>query len=318
MTNAYSRRLLTKCDIDGLASALLLKEARIVDRIAVCHPADIQKGRIGIGAGDVTAGLPYHQDTYLAFDHLAGPLKGSTRDNYIVNTRASSNARVIFEHYGSDLFKSFPPDLLAIVDRECNADLSADEILYPTGWTLLTYLIDQRTGLERYTCFPTSTAELFLRLTEWCREFTIWEILDYPDVEERIDQYFAATDHYRAQILRCAEVYDNLVVVDFRKEELLFPGNRFMVYALFPECNVSLQVVRNGEGRSTTISCGRSFLDRSFTGDVGSLMRSFGGGGHQRAGACTVTTAEVDHVVSTLIGQLRYGPLKNLVMGYYV
>ncbi len=312
------KRLCTKSDIDGLVSGILLKEMNLIDQIMFCHPRDIEKGIIEIGSGDITAGLPYKENAHLAFDYYAGPATAdSDRPNLIVDKKMPSTSRVIYNYFGEHNFHNVSQDLLKTVDKGVSADISIDEILYPTGWILLNYLIDQRTGLDNFGRFAMSNAVLIEKLTDWCREYNIWEILDLPDLEARLDLYFSCTESYKSQILRCSSVHNNLVVVDMRAEDVLYPGNRFMTYALFPECNVSLQIMNHKSGTRTIFVVGKSFLDRSLATNVGQIMKSNGGGGHANAGTCEVDNEIAEKVQKGLINALKYGIFKNLFMGYH-
>lgn len=310
------KRLVTKCDIDGLASGILLKEMDIVDQIAFCHPRDIERGTFEINGDDITAGLPYNEGVHLAFDYYSGRAKVKPA-NLIVNSKMPSTSRVIYNHYGRQNFERISQDFLKAVDKGISADISMDEILYPTGWILLNYLIDQRTGLANFSRFSMSDPELIANLTDWCRENTIWEILNFTDVEERLDLYFSCIDSYKSQILKCSSLHNNLVVVDMREENVLYPGNRFMTYALFPECNVSLQIMRHPSGVKTAFSVGKSFVDRSLTTDIGKIMKANGGGGHANAGACEADNEDAEVVLNNIINALKYGVFKNLFMGYH-
>lgn len=311
------RRLVTKCDIDGMTTGILLKELDLVGEVLFCHPRDVETGSVPITGNDITAGLPCRETAYLAFDHYqsaaAAKRGGGT---VIVDTRMRSTSRVVYNHFGPHRFSRISRELLKVVDRSISADVTLDDILYPSGWMLLSHLIDQRTGLDRHTHFSLSTAELIEALMDWCRDCTVWEVLSLPLLEERNGCYFACAEAYKSQILRCATMHKNLVVVDLRNEDTVYPGNRFMIYALFPECNVSLQVMRSRPGR-TSVVAGKSFLDRSLTVDIGRVMKENGGNGHRNAGTCDVDNDRADAVVGNLITALRYGTFKNLFMGYY-
>lgn len=312
------KRLVTKCDIDGLVSGTLLKEVGLVDSIHFCHPKDIEIGKVIISESDVTAALPYREEVHLAFDHYTGQMGANNGGgNRVVDQGMPSTARVIFNHYGQQALKNLSGDLVRAADKGVSAEITIDDILYPSGWTLLTYLIDQRTGLDNFSNFSISTSELVEKLTDWCREYTVWELLDLPDVEERLDNYFSSMEQYKSQIMRCSTVHNNLVVVDLREEATIYPGNRFMVYALFPECNVSLQLMHQPTEAKTIFVAGRSFIDKTFTGDIGEIMRMNGGGGHARAGTCRAEDESATEVLNGLIKSMKYGVLKNLVMGYY-
>jgi hypothetical protein len=301
-----------------MTTGVLLKEMNLVEDVLLCQAKDIEKGFVQITCNDITAGLPCRESAYLAFDHYSdqGGM-GMNQRNHIVDTNCRSTSRVVYNYFGHDRFNRVPRELLNVVDKVTCADITLDDILYPSGWMLLSHLIDHRTALDRYTRFSLSTAMLMETLIDWCREYTVWEVLSLPPIEERSTCYFANVGAYKLQIMQCATVHKNLVIVDLRNKDIVYPGNRFMIYALFPECNVSLQIIPNHAGTKTTIAVGKSFLDRSLTVDIGKAMRECGGGGNRNAGACDVDNDRVDIVVSNLINTLQYGMFKNLFMGYY-
>jgi nanoRNase/pAp phosphatase (c-di-AMP/oligoRNAs hydrolase) len=316
--NTDKKRLITKCDMDGLACGLLLKEVGLVDRILFAHPKDIESNKIEVGGDDITAGLPYRETACLVFDHYPGALasKGA-RDNLIVDSSMPSTSRVICNHYKQTDNPRISKDLLVAVDKGFSADISIDEILSPTGWILLSYLIDQRTGLERYRRFGITNAQLIERLIDHSSGQTIWEILNSPDVEERLTLYFSSMERCKAQLLRCSTVHYNLVVTDMRREEVVYPGNRFMIYALFPECNVSMHVINDANGTRTSFVVGKSIIDRSCSKDVGKILKGHGGGGHFNAGTCMVDRDSADELKGRLIGELSYSTLENIFKGYF-
>jgi hypothetical protein len=304
--------------MDGLACAILLKEAGLVDRVAFAQPRDIERGSVTVTADDITAGLPYREGVFLAFDHYPGSAASQKRrDNLIVDDSQPSTARVICNHYGLDDHPGIPKELLQAVNKGFSEEISTDDILYPGGWVLLSYLIDQRTGLERYRPLKISTERLIERLIDYSRHMTIWEILDTPDVEERLELYFSCIEPCKAQLLRCSSVYYNLVVADLRREPLIYPGNRFLIYALFPECNVSMHLVDEPARNKSVCVVGKSILDRSFDADCGDILRQCGGSGHRNAGSCEVDRDKADALRDHLIERLRYSTLRNLVQGYF-
>lgn len=314
---SQAKRLLTKCDIDGMTAGILLKEMNLVEGVLFCQPGDVATGLVPVTGNDITAGLPCKESAYLAFDHYQDAGSAREMGNVVVDTGMRSTSRVIYNHFGASRFGRLPSGLLPVVDQAVSSDVTLDDILYPTGWMLLAHLIDQRTGLERYGRFSLATERLIETLMDWCREYTVWEVLNLAPVEERCACYFACADAYKSQILRCAAVRKNLVIVDLRNEEIVYPGNRFMVYAMFPECNVSLEITRSRGGTKTMMVAGKSFLDRSFNTHIGNVMRQYGGAGHRNAGTCEVDNDRVDGVRQDLIAAFKYGSFENLIKGYH-
>jgi nanoRNase/pAp phosphatase (c-di-AMP/oligoRNAs hydrolase) len=311
-------RLVTKRDLDGLASAILLKEIDLVDRIAFAHPQEIASGLFPITEDDITAGLPYRAEAHLVFDHYPDASAASRpRSNAVVDTTMPSTSRVIYRHYGRTAFARVSRDMLHAVDKGFGGAIGISDILNPSGWMLLNHLIDHRTRLEQFAQFSVATDQLMISLNDYGREHTIWEILTLPAVEERTEVYFAHMERHKEQLLRCSVVHSNLVVADLRQEPVIYPGNRFMIYALFPECNVSMQVTLDAGRDHPTIAVGKSVLDRSYSKDLGAIMRRYGGGGHANAGACSIRCDQAEPVKDQLIRKLKYNTLANLFFGYF-
>jgi nanoRNase/pAp phosphatase (c-di-AMP/oligoRNAs hydrolase) len=301
-------RLVTRSDFDGLVCAVLLKHLEMIDEIKFVHPKDMQDGKIDIGPRDITTNLPYVPGAHLIFDHHSSETErnGVGAANYVIDPHAASAARVVYEHFGGH--KVFPPawdDMMEAVDKADSAQFSREEILNPEGWVLLNYLMDSRTGLGRFRDFRISNYQLMMDLIERCKTMTIDEILELPDVKERSDLYFEHADKFRAQIQRCATVYGNLVVLDLRKEEVIYAGNRFMIYAFFPQTNISIHVLWGLKQQNTVFATGKSILNRTSKTNVGALMLEHGGGGHHNAGTCQVSNESADEVLKTLVARIN-------------
>jgi len=301
-------RLVTRSDFDGLVCAVLLNELDLIDDIKFVHPKDMQDGKIDIGPRDITTNLPYVAGAHLAFDHhLSETLRNTgERANHIIDPKAPSAARVVFDHYGGK--KAFPniaDDMMDAVDKADSAQFTRDEILDPTGWVLLNYLMDARTGLGRFREFRVSNYNLMMDLIQYCRNHGIDEILQLPDVRERVDLYFDHADKAKEQIRRCTTVHKNLAVLDLRDEETIYATNRFMIYALFPETNISIHVMWGVQKQNTVFATGKSILDRGSKTNVGELMLAYGGGGHQAAGTCQVANDQAAATLAALIARIN-------------
>ena len=297
-------RLVTRSDFDGLVCAVLLNELEMIDDILFVHPKDMQDGKIAITSRDITTNLPYVAGAHLVFDHHASELlrNEGPRDNHVIHKDAPSAARVVYESYGGS--KRFPAawnDMMYAVDKGDSADFTLDEILDPKGWVLLNYLMDSRTGLGRFREFRVSNYQLMLDLINYCADHGIDDILQLPDVEERVDLYFYHAERAEKQIRRCTRIIGNLAVLDLRGEETIFATNRFMIYALFPQANISNHVMWGLQKQNTVLATGKSILNRSSNTDIGALMLAYQGGGHQAAGTCQVENDEADAVLKKLI-----------------
>lgn len=298
-------RLVTRSDFDGLACAVLLKELDMIDDIKFVHPKDMQDGIVEITDNDITTNLPYVPGCNLAFDHhLSETIRGGADkpDNHIIDPDAPSAARVVYDYYGGkDAFPRVDDDLMSAVDKGDSADFNREEILNSQGWNLLNFLMDSRTGLGRFREFRISNYELMMQLIDYCREHSIEEILALPDVTERVELYREHDALFKDQLNRCATVHDNLVVLDIRDEETIYAGNRFVIYAVFPQCNISIHEMWGLKKQNTVFAIGKSILDRSSKTNVGELCLSYDGGGHMAAGTCQVENDQADSVLQELI-----------------
>ena len=301
-------RLVTRSDFDGLVCAVLLNELDLIDDIKFVHPKDMQDGKVDITERDITTNLPYVAAAHLAFDHHESETIRNTgeRPNHIITAHAPSAARVVFDYYGgAPAFPNISEDMMLAVDKADSAQFSLEEILQPTDWVLLNCLMDSRTGLGRFREFRVSNYQLMMDLIKACRHHGIREILQLPDVLERVELYFDHAARAREQIERCATVHKNLVVLDLREEETIFAANRFMIYALYPQCNISIHVLWGMQKQNTVFATGKSILDRGSKTNVGELMLQYGGGGHNAAGTCQVANDQAEVVLGALIHQIN-------------
>jgi nanoRNase/pAp phosphatase (c-di-AMP/oligoRNAs hydrolase) len=301
-------RLVTRSDFDGLVCAVLLKQLGLVEDIVFVHPKDVQDGQVEIGPDDITTNLPYTPDAHLVFDHHHSETIRNTTiaGNHIIDPDAPSAARVVYDYYGGpDRYPGISPELMRAVDQADSAQYSLQEVLHPTGWVLLNFLMDSRTGLGRFREFRISNYQLMMQLIDACQHHDIDEILQLPDVKERVDLYHQQTEAFIAQLRRCTVVRGAVAVIDLRPEEVIHAGNRFMVYALYPECSVSAHVLWGRQRQNTVVAVGKSILNRVSTVDIGALMLTYGGGGHANAGTCQVPHDDADRVLTEVVGHLN-------------
>lgn len=299
-------RLVTRSDFDGLACAMMLKELGLIDEIKFVHPKDVQDGKVELSKTDITTNLPYDPRVGLAFDHHESEedrLKAiETNGKLIIDPNARSAARVLYNYYGGrDKFPRISDELMDAVDKGDSADFTEDEILHPTGWVLLHYLMDARTGLGRFHDFRISNYDLMMELIDYCLEHSIDEILELPDVKERVDLYFEQEKLFKEQLKRIAKVDGDCVILDLRNEEVIHAGNRFMVYALYPEVKYSVHVVWGFRKQNTAVMIGKSIINKSGVVDIGQLCLTYGGGGHHNAGTCQLSNDEVDVLLPSII-----------------
>ncbi|NMZ68104.1 nanoRNase/pAp phosphatase, hydrolyzes c-di-AMP and oligoRNAs [Pseudomonas peli] len=304
MSSLY--RLVTRSDFDGLVCAALLKHLNLIDDILFVHPKDMQDGKVAITSHDITTNLPYVPGCHLAFDHhLSETLRNQPASNHLIDADAPSAARVVWKHYGGhDAFPRDWDEMMEAVDKADAAQFSREDILDPQGWELLSFIMDARTGLGRFRDFRISNYQLMMQLIDFCQTHGINEILQLPDVEERVALYLDHQREAQAQIQRCATVYHNLVVLDLRNEETIYAVNRFVIYALYPQCNISIHVMWGVKQQNTVFAIGKSILDRSSNTNVGELCLSYNGGGHANAGTCQLANEDAEAALRELVAEI--------------
>jgi nanoRNase/pAp phosphatase (c-di-AMP/oligoRNAs hydrolase) len=306
----HTYRLVTRSDFDGLVCAALLNEIGLVGDILFVHPKDVQDGKVELTGNDITTNLPYRPEVALSFDHHASEARRVTdlASNRVMVSDAASAARVVYDYFGgAERFPRVSDEMMVAVDRADAADLSLQDILDPQGWILLSFLMDPRTGLGRFRDFRISNYQLMMHLIYSCLDVTIEDILASPDVTERVALYREHAAAATVQIHRCATVHDSVVVLDLREEEVIHPTNRFMLYALFPECKVSIHVLWGLKQQNTVFAVGRSIIDRSSTVHIGNLMLGYGGGGHEAAGTCQVDNEHAEVILEQLVDAIVDG-----------
>jgi len=296
-------RLITRSDMDGLVCAVLLKELDMIEEILFVHPKDMQDGKIQVTENDITTNLPYVEGVYLAFDHhLSETIRNGKKDNHIIYPDAPSAARVVFEYYGGDdRFTTISKDMMKAVDKADSAQFSYDDILNPQGWELLSFLMDSRTGLGRFRNFTISNYQLMMELIDYCKNHTINEILQLPNVKERVELFNEQQIKFKQQLKDCSTVKNNVVIVDLTKEETIYAGNRFMIYALYPQCKISIHKINGFKNQNTVLAVGGSIFNRNFKTNIGELMLKYGGGGHEAAGTCQIDNDKVEQILKEII-----------------
>lgn len=301
-------RLITRSDMDGLVCGVLLKEMGLIDDILFVHPKDMQDGLIDVTPLDITTNLPYNKAAFLSFDHHTSEVErvGGKADNHIIDPKAKSAARVVYDYFGGkERFPNVSDDMMQAVDKADSAGFTRSDIIDPKGWELLSFIMDSRTGLGRFRDFNISNYQLMMRLIDYCRTHQdITDILSLPDVKERVDLYMDHKTKAQEQLERCSKLHKNLIVLDLRNEQSIWATNRFLLYALFPQCNISIHALWGKNNQNTVFATGKSILNKTSRTDIGSLMLKYGGGGHVAAGTCQVDNLNSDQVLEELISQI--------------
>lgn len=300
-------RLVTRSDFDGLICAVLLRDLNLIDEIKFVHPKDMQDGKIDINEDDITTNLPYVEGVHLAFDHhLSETLRNEKNDSHVIDPDAPSAARVVYDYYGgSNRFSESWDEMMTAVDKGDSAQFSEEEILNPKGWVLMNFLMDARTGLGRFKNFSVSNYQLMLALIYYCKDHGIEQILELSDVKERVDLFKEHEYAAKEQIKRCTKVYGNLAVLDLRDEDMIYAVNRFMIYALFPETNISIHVMWGLKKQNTVLAIGKSILNRSSNTNVGELCLNYHGGGHLNAGTCQVENVDSAKILAEVTSKIN-------------
>ena len=302
----YQMRLVTRSDFDGLACADLLKEAGIIDCCKFAHPKDLQDGLVEVTENDCLANVPFVEGCGLWFDHhssehernqLEGKYKGESRIT-------PSCARIIYEYYGGrEKFPQFD-DMMEAVDKVDSANLTLDEIQNPTGWVLVGFIMDPRTGLGRWRNFRIPNYKLMEELIDACRTMTTDEILALPDVKERIEVYFEQAEKFKEMVQAHTRVEKNVIISDLRGVDPIYSGNRFMIYSMYPEQNISVWIVNGKGGKGCSAAVGYSILNKTSNVDVGKLMLKYGGGGHKAVGTCQFDDEHMDEMLPKLLDEI--------------
>lgn len=299
-------RLVTRSDFDGLACGALLLEAGIIDHWQFAHPKDLQDGLVPIDENDCLANVPYVPGCGLWFDHhsseherleLAGKYKGESRIT-------PSCARIIYEYYGGK--EKFPnyDDIMVAVDKVDSGNLTVDEVLNPSGWILVGFLMDPRTGLGRWRQFTISNYQLMEKLMIACRDKSTAEILAMPDVQERIEVYNEQTEKFKEMVTAHTKIVGNVIITDLRGVDPIYTGNRFMIYSMYPEQNISAWIVNGRGGLGCSAAVGYSIINKTCDVNVGSLMLKYNGGGHKKVGTCQFTNDNMETDLPKMLDEL--------------
>jgi len=299
-------RLITRADFDGLACGAILMELGIIDRWKFVHPKDLQDGKVEVTEDDVLANVPYAKGCGMWFDHHSSEIERVGADVEVDGARypAPSAARIVYEYYGGASRLPYLEEMVLAVDKVDSARLTVDEIINPKGWILLGFIMDPRTGLGRHQNFSAGNWELMEELMDACRDFGIDELLMLPNVAERIEHYNKQTKDFQEMILQYSKIDGDVIITDLRGVSPIFTGNRFVLYSLFPDQNISVWIV-DGFSMNTVIAVGHSVINRTSSVDVGNLLVEYGGGGHTQVGTCQVPHEDVDDVLVKLLEHIH-------------
>jgi hypothetical protein len=292
-------RLVTRADLDGLTCAVLIGEMEPIDSIELIHPQDLTDKKFEILKGDILANLPYHPNAGKWFDHhLLTESNLKPPDKFDGAYRhAPSTARIVEEYYKSPKLKKYDA-LIQETDRMDSANLTLEDVLDPKGYILLGYTIDPRTGLSGFR-------DYFMLLLDALKNKTIQEILEMPEVQHRVNQMRSEWLIFKRLTLENSRIDGNVVLTDFRHIEKIPIGNRFLVYTLFPDANVSVRVHWGPQRQFVAVVVGHSIFNRTCKVNIGELMSDFGGGGHVGAGAAPLKAETANADIEEIIRRLK-------------
>ena len=295
-------RLITRADFDGLACGAILLEVGLVDSWKFVHPKDLQDGKIDVNSNDVLTNVPYVEGCGMWFDHHASQIQNAPDGTEVPGLRklAPSCAEIVYEYYGGVGKMPHLEEMVKAANKIDAADLTIDEIEDPQGWVLLGFIMDPRTGLGRVNEFRKGNWELMEDMLNDCRDFDIDILLMLPDIAERVEFYRKQSELFKGMVKEYSWTKKDVVVTDLRGVSPIYTGNRFLLYSIYREQNISIWVV-DGFSGNCVIAVGHSILNRTSTVDVGAIMAKHGGGGHTKVGTCQVPPDQVDAIVEELV-----------------
>ncbi len=293
-------RILTRADLDGIVAAAVIMEHEEVDDIKFVHPKDMQDGLVDVKKGDVLSNLPFHPNASMWFDHHN---KAEEVEEMPEGVRgkvgvADSAARIAYEYYGKAKLKRYR-EMLDETDRLDSATLTHKDVLDPDRWILLGYTLDPRSGFGRFR-------EYSMEIINAIREgLTIEEILELPGAKARTAKYFEDQHAFKKALMEHTHMEKNVSVTDFRGVNDVPKGNRFMVFALFDQCNINMRIYDHRDENLIMCAVGKSIFDRTHPVHVGQLMDKYDGGGLPGAGTCPIEKAKAEETLKEILEALQ-------------
>ena len=304
-------RLVTRPDFDGIVCGALITAVEDIDSYLFVEPKFMQDGAVDIHPGDIIANLPYHPSCSLWFDHHFTN-EASGFDQPIVPGRggfrlAPSAARVVYEYYsqvpsasatrylpGLDMLRTHRfSDLLEDTDKIDGGTLTRDDVLHPAGYVLVSMTIHGKDEAEE---------TYWRRLITLIRDRSLAEILDDPDVSRYCARVLGLQERLRQQLLKHGELRKNVILLDLRNNIDLTDANRFLIYTLFPDGNISVKISRDSQRDNiTAISVGYNIFNTTSTVNVGELLAQYGGGGHRVVGSCRVPDRRAEQTIDEIL-----------------
>lgn len=288
-------RLITRADYDGIVCGVILSANMEIDSYKFVEPKYMQDGEVDVFEDDIIANLPYHPNCAYWFDHhISNQIETAFEGDWEL---APSAAGVIYKYFGGAKKMPRYKELIADTDKIDSAQLTMEDVKNPEGNVLLSF-----------TVFPKEEDYYYhLLLISWLREKPIKEIMELPEVKKRTDAVLEELRTAKEHITKHSRQDENVIVTDILKFKGRFhDGNRFLIYTLFPEANISMKIADFPEREGyMKVSVGKSIFVKTSNINVGELMAKYGGGGHKGAGSCRFPKSEADKNIPEILAALK-------------
>lgn len=292
-------RLITRANIDGVTSSVLLSLVESVEQIAFTNAKEIEDNNFIIRQGDAIINLPGHKRAVLWFDHHYKSINPSEELMDIKGLRAlaPSTARLIYQFYDSPKFERYE-DLLNETDRIDSANLSLEDITNPQGWTLI------GSTLDPYETTPAYYDYLNTLISAIKTGMSLNDILEMNEVKGRIHRYHLDAEDYQEELKNVTQLVGKIIVTDFREVDLLPYGNRFLAFGLYPQATIQMRIYPWNESK-IRIRLGRSMVNRSSNLHLGKFAAEMGGGGLEGASEIIIDEENSAGLISDIVAKLN-------------
>ena len=294
-------RVVTRGDFDGLVSTVLLSIVHQINDIVLAYPKDIEDKKIAITDNDIIANLPFDERCDLWFDHHINEVDLAAHIDYKGCFKVSpSCARVIYEYYKNEHLQPFHK-LIEIADKIDTADLKIEDLKNPHGWFIVERTLHAYDPLGNLGDFT----EYFKKLVQWIKEKPLSEILLSDEVLRRIEHVRNEHVAFMRALKECSRTEENVIISDSRSYDYFPNGNRFLIYTIFPEQNVSVSIFNRRKTDYSVIACGHNIFNRSCSVNIGEMLKKYGGSGRFGAGSVRVSKKEADQLLNEIVAQLK-------------
>ncbi len=295
-------RIVTRGDFDSLISSVLLSLAYDIDDVKITNPAEIQECKFAITSDDIIANLPYHSDCGVWFDHHINEDSVAHKIDFKGCFKiAPSCSRVIFDYLEDVQETRRFEKVVKIADLIDSATLTVESIKNPHGWYILDRTLNAFDPKGRLGDFR----EYFIKLLQWIKTSPLSSILISDEVQARIEHVRSEHKLFINALQECSTVDKNVIITDSRSLRYFPNGNRFQIYTLFPNQNVSASIFNRRGTDTSVIFCGHNIFNRGCKTDINELMHKYNGSGRMTAGSCVVPSAEADNILKEIVDTLK-------------